>query len=593
MIVENLRVRNIKHLTLQTVQQAMCDASTIVFVCEAQRQLYQPQAPSEVIYVGVPDPTFRNLQIEINLPQVNSNGSDLPSQTASTSETNGEGVDKSTCVKEFVFLCLGIVCPRKNQLWTVEIFQTFANCLKESRCERSVRLLIVGARETRAYEAQYLQRLREAIAGDVRIELFDVTDDVDSFFRRADCLLLTSLNEVTPMVISEAMSWGLPVISTDIAGIPEMLRHGEEGYLLRPGDAASALQAMQRLVADQALCRAMGRKARRRFETHFELALMVQAYRRLLLRSAPPTLLLDMDGVLVDWDRGFLAAWADRSPVDRGRSYHMEDCVPPGRRDEALALMRQEGFFAGLPAMDGALQAVADMQRDGLRLLICTSPLPRHRSCIAEKLQWVAERLGEAWLERVVVCHDKTTVRGDLLIDDKPPQLLAGGRGHVAATWQQVVFDAPYNRLPASSAPRLADWRRWREELLPLLGHLPPAPPQPPTPAPPSPRPISIHIQRSQDLLQVLAREPLSPEGRASILTGSASQLDEGSEDLSQGRAVYACSSHSSATTAGYPIPEAAEDGDCPGPEEALRQAPNLWRQLTHRILWQFKASSD
>ena len=66
-----------------------------------------------------------------------------------------------------------------------------------------MRLLIVGARETRVYEAQYLQRLQKAIAGDPRIQLFDVTDDVDEFFRQADCLVLTSLNEVTPMVISE------------------------------------------------------------------------------------------------------------------------------------------------------------------------------------------------------------------------------------------------------------------------------------------------------------------------------------------------------------------------------------------------------
>ena len=78
--------------------------------------------------------------------------------------------------------------------------------------------MIVGARETRVYEAQYLQRLRKAIAGDPRIQLFDVTDDVDEFFRQADCLVLTSLNEVTPMVISEAMSWSLPIISTNIAG---------------------------------------------------------------------------------------------------------------------------------------------------------------------------------------------------------------------------------------------------------------------------------------------------------------------------------------------------------------------------------------
>ena len=54
MIEDNLSMRNIESLTLQTVKQALCKASMIVFVCEAQRQLYRPTAPSTVIYVGVP-----------------------------------------------------------------------------------------------------------------------------------------------------------------------------------------------------------------------------------------------------------------------------------------------------------------------------------------------------------------------------------------------------------------------------------------------------------------------------------------------------------------------------------------------------------
>lgn len=71
-----------------------------------------------------------------------------------------------------------------------------------------MKLIIVGARRTRRYEIEYLQRVEKAVADDPRIELCDVTDDVDTYYRKAHCLLCTSLNEVTPMVISEAMSWG-------------------------------------------------------------------------------------------------------------------------------------------------------------------------------------------------------------------------------------------------------------------------------------------------------------------------------------------------------------------------------------------------
>ena len=74
---------------------------------------------------------------------------------------------------------------------------------KESAIECEYRLVIVGARYTRPYEISYLNEVKEAIAlGQCShlIELHDVTDDVDQFYKEADCLLVTSLNEVTPMV---------------------------------------------------------------------------------------------------------------------------------------------------------------------------------------------------------------------------------------------------------------------------------------------------------------------------------------------------------------------------------------------------------
>jgi hypothetical protein len=52
MIKENLRIRNYQGLTLNTVKQALASAAMVVCVCESQRQLYQPTAPSTVIYVG-------------------------------------------------------------------------------------------------------------------------------------------------------------------------------------------------------------------------------------------------------------------------------------------------------------------------------------------------------------------------------------------------------------------------------------------------------------------------------------------------------------------------------------------------------------
>ncbi len=390
MIKENLRIRNYQGLTLNTVKQAMSVAAMVVCVCESQRQLYSPTAPSTVIFVGVPDP--------------------IPRQTASLLDfTPDEAAtdilrDLSLPSRPFTFLCLGIICPRKNQIWTAQVFQKFA------KDKQNVRLQIVGARYTRVYEIEYLQNLREVVGDDLRIEIVDVSENVDQFYKNADCLILTSLNEVTPMVISESLSWGIPVLSTNIAGIKEMFTDGIEGYHFDPHDEEKALFGMEQIYSDEKLRNRMRRLARQRFETCFDLDLMVESYRQLVLSVAPPVVLLDMDGALIDFDGGFIKQWKNRSPIHRSKSYYIQDCVPVELKSEAEKMFHEKGFFESLSPMPAAIDAVREMERCGLQVYICTTPILTSRYCAQEKLNWVHEYFGEEWLEKVILCHDKVLI---------------------------------------------------------------------------------------------------------------------------------------------------------------------------------------
>lgn len=447
MIVENLRIRNYEGLNLGTVKQALSKAAMVVCVCESQRQLYNPSAPSSVIFVGVPDPSPRFNQFRL---------SDF------TPELEAKVVKPSPTRSVFTFLCLGIICPRKNQLWTVQLFKKFA------KNRSNVRLKIVGARYTRVYEMDYLEQVKAEIGNDSQIEIFDVTENVDQFYQNADCLILTSLNEVTPMVISEAMSWGIPVISTNIAGIKEMYTNGVEGFHFPPGDEASALDGMRSLVDNPTLRKSMSLAARTKFETTFDLDLMVESYRQLVMKVAPPVILLDMDGALIDWDKKFIESWANRAPLDRTKSYFMENCVPDNFRQQAVDLFMQPGFFRDLEPMKDALRAIREMEEDGLKLYICTAPVKASKYCAQEKLDWVQTHLGQQWLDKVILCQDKTMVAGDILIDDKPYEYLSPGGKHTTATWKQIVFDAPYNRQ--MRLPRMFRWKDWRNYVYPMLG---------------------------------------------------------------------------------------------------------------------------
>lgn len=88
-----------------------------------------------------------------------------------------------------------------------------------------------------------------------------------------------------PTVLLEAMALGAPCISTRVAGIPELVRDGETGLCVAPGDPAALAVAMQRLLADSSLRQALSQRARRRIECDFDVKLSAAMLRRLIARA--------------------------------------------------------------------------------------------------------------------------------------------------------------------------------------------------------------------------------------------------------------------------------------------------------------------
>ncbi|MBW2738319.1 MAG: glycosyltransferase [Deltaproteobacteria bacterium] len=92
----------------------------------------------------------------------------------------------------------------------------------------------------------------------------------------SDCLILPSYAEGLPMAILEGMSYGLPIISTRVGGIPEVITEGVEGLLVDSGNIQDLANAM--LVLDQGLelRRQMGKAARNKFEEKYSIEHMVE-----------------------------------------------------------------------------------------------------------------------------------------------------------------------------------------------------------------------------------------------------------------------------------------------------------------------------
>jgi glycosyltransferase involved in cell wall biosynthesis len=86
-----------------------------------------------------------------------------------------------------------------------------------------------------------------------------------------------------PTVIMEAMAAGLPVVSTPVGGIPEMVVHDETGSLVPPGDYVALADAIEKVTVDPALARKLGQAGRERAETLFSIEKNVGELKAILL----------------------------------------------------------------------------------------------------------------------------------------------------------------------------------------------------------------------------------------------------------------------------------------------------------------------
>ncbi len=69
------------------------------------------------------------------------------------------------------------------------------------------------------------------------------------------------------MVLAEAGAAGLPVVSTQLAGIPELVKDGENGFLIQPKDIKGLTDSLSRLTANASMRKAMGNQSRKIVET--------------------------------------------------------------------------------------------------------------------------------------------------------------------------------------------------------------------------------------------------------------------------------------------------------------------------------------
>ncbi len=97
--------------------------------------------------------------------------------------------------------------------------------------------------------------------------------------------IMSSRSEGIPYALLEAAAFGLPIVSTDCGGVPEVLEHGESALLVPVGDIAALTDAIVALCRDRSVARALGEKARRKIQRDYSLELQMSMTKKAYLRA--------------------------------------------------------------------------------------------------------------------------------------------------------------------------------------------------------------------------------------------------------------------------------------------------------------------
>jgi glycosyltransferase involved in cell wall biosynthesis len=173
-----------------------------------------------------------------------------------------------------------------SKLWDGKGHALLIEAFREIRQKkREAKLLMVG-------EGYLLKSLRELVD---KYKLNDAVvftgfqAEVAQIIATFDVAVLPSLFEGMGRVVVEAMAMEKPVVASRVGGIPDLVEHGVNGYLVSPGDVKELEHAVFKLLNDPSLARRMGKEGRRKISNQFSAATMADSidrvYRELLSRK--------------------------------------------------------------------------------------------------------------------------------------------------------------------------------------------------------------------------------------------------------------------------------------------------------------------
>ena len=167
--------------------------------------------------------------------------------------------------------CLGNLYPVKGHTHLLDAAATVCKKYPDAM------FLFAG----RGHLLESLQRQTDRLGLTRNVRFLGFREDSTRLLMAMDIFAMPSLSEGLPLSILEAMAAEKAIVASAVGGIPEVLREGESGLLIPPGDPAALAGAVLRLLDDRQAARRMGETARRQMVADFSLTTMTATYERL------------------------------------------------------------------------------------------------------------------------------------------------------------------------------------------------------------------------------------------------------------------------------------------------------------------------
>jgi glycosyltransferase involved in cell wall biosynthesis len=172
---------------------------------------------------------------------------------------------------DVLFVCVARFAPQKNHALLLEAFS------RGLAGDPRAHLVLIG---DGVFREQLTEHAKNLGLGS-KVHFLGVRTDIADALNAMDVFVLSSDWEGNPLSVMEAMASGLPVISTAVGGVPDLLTSGKEGLLVKEKDVEGLAKAMTRLLGNAETRHAMGLASKQRAIQNFDVSRMIRDYEQL------------------------------------------------------------------------------------------------------------------------------------------------------------------------------------------------------------------------------------------------------------------------------------------------------------------------